>query len=196
MEAEQTDQETVREVRLEGPSLLIVGGLLIATMAGSFFVGRWYERRTRPAAPIAGLADNPLGNVVTAEQQEARDVDADADFFDTTEGKTEEPSRQANRPTTAPEAGNDPVPAGGASNLVAGDYYVQVFAGRDEAAAAGFVSRLEAEGHPVGMQLERQGNDSLYKVRVGGFPDQDAAREAARALQQAGYSGAWVTKAN
>lgn len=191
MEVDQNESEQVRELRLEGPSLLVVGGLLVAVMAGSFFVGRWYERRTSPASPELLGATNSLGHVVTAEQQEAVNVDDSADFFDTVGDGSAEPSREGARAGSQPEGA-----PGGGPTMIRGEYYVQVFAGRDESAAASLVSKLEAEGQPVGVHMDRQGGDSLYKVRVGGYATQDAAREAARALQEQGYAGAWVTKAD
>jgi cell division septation protein DedD len=130
--------------------------------------------------------------VVTAEQQDAVDVDESADFFDTVGDGSGEPSREVARSDSQAEG----TPPGGGSRLTPGEYYVQVFAGRDESAAASLVSKLEAEGQPVGMHLDRQGGDSLYKVRVGGYATQDEAREAARSLQEQGYAGAWVTKAD
>jgi hypothetical protein len=45
------------------------------------------------------------------------------------------------------------------------------------------------------MFSESSGGDTLYKVRVGGYPTEEAARRAVDDLQARGYRGAWVTSA-
>ena len=46
MESERGRAEPVRELRLEGIVLFVIGGVLVACLAGAFFLGRWYERQS------------------------------------------------------------------------------------------------------------------------------------------------------
>lgn len=190
----ERDDEKVRELRLEGPFLLVAGGVLLAALIGAFFFGRWYERQLRPAALLARDAGDPLANVAAVEEAPA-DVDESAGYFDRLQGDEQalEPGREVGAATPATPAAPPPQrvappPAAG------GSYFVQVFAGRDEAAAAGLVQTLEAAGYAVKLHTEREGQGALYKVRVGGYATPEQAREAARHLQREGYAGAWVTQ--
>jgi cell division septation protein DedD len=204
METDRRDEEPVREFRLEGAGLLVIGGLLLATLVGSFMLGRWYERTTSPVSRQAGVLEgDPLANVL--DEQQPVDADAEADFFDTVEGgeKEAEPTRQARRSSSPPRqaetatAGADsaqPAPAEKRPEYGPGPYYVQVFAGRDRRAAEGLVEKLQSEGEQVRLFSEREGSGALYKVRVGGFATEDAARDAAETLGGRGYAGSWVTR--
>jgi len=193
--ADERRDEGVREFRLEGLGLAVIGGVLLAALAGAFFLGRWYERQTLgPIAARAAGEGDPLANVVRAVEQEPADVDADAGYFDRIEGGEQqaEPQREARQPASTPGPAGG-APAAAAAPERAGDYFVQVFAGRDESSAAALVQRLRAAGHPVRLHSEREGDGSLYKVQVGGYATMDEARAAAKRLQDQGYPGAWVT---
>lgn len=190
METDRDSADSVREFRLEGPGLIVLGGLIIAAIAGAFLIGRWYERTVRPVPNAAGLLDSdPLAHV--ADEQEPADVAQSTNFFDTLEGenKEAEPQRETAGPAPAVPAA---APAAAASG---GDYYVQVFAGRDRKAAEGLIAKLQSEGDRVRLFSEKEGQGSLFKVRVGGFADEEGARKAAGDLVRRGYAGAWVTKA-
>jgi cell division septation protein DedD len=192
--AREEGNEPVREFRLEGLGLVLIGGVLIAALAGAFFVGRWYERQTLGPAAARALAEgDPLANVVRTVEEAPADVDSDAGYFDRVQGDEQElePQRETQR---APAEGGQPAPAAPARATTPGDFWVQVFAGRAESAAAGLVQKLEAAGQPVKLHTEREGDGSLYKVRVGGFTSIEEARAAARRLQGQGYAGAWVTR--
>jgi len=193
METERRQAEPVRELRLEGTLLFVIGGVLVACMAGAFFLGRWYERQSLPHGELAGSA-NPLGQVVGRGQQAPADVEASANYFDTLEGsgKELEPSRELAQadPDSVGEVAtprvrprNSPAP---------GDYFVQVFAGRNEASAAELIEKLEGSGYRVDLQSQREVAGTLFKVRVGGFETMDLARDKAQELKKRGYSGAWV----
>lgn len=197
MVADGRDSE-VREFRLEGAGLFVIGGVLVAALVGAFFVGRWYERSVHPPS-VAGLAaDDPLAHV--AQTEPPAEVDDTATFFDKMEGQQAEPAREATRqppstpgstPPAAAESATKPTTQAPAES--AGDYFVQVFAGRDRSAAESLVQKLKSSGHAVRIFTEREGQGSLYKVRVGGFADEAGARAAAETLQKEGFTGAWVT---
>ena len=191
MVADRRDSE-VRELRLEGVGLFVIGGVLVAALAGAFLVGRWYERSVHPVSAAGLPSDDPLAHVVQTE--DPAEIDDTATFFDTMEGRQAEPGREAAQPASPPAA---PPPATESSpppKPVAGAYFVQVFAGRDRSAAEALVQQLKSSGHAVRIFTEREGQGSLYKVRVGGFADEAAARGAAETLQKEGFAGAWVTK--
>lgn len=190
----ERSREPVREFQLEGFGLVLVGAAVVACLLGSFMLGRWYERQQHPASARAGSSGDPLAHVELPDK--VVDVADTASYFDLAEGgqKQAEPDREARRdppPVDPPPALAPSVP--GSSAASAGDYFVQVFAGRDEQAASSLLAKLETAGHPVRLHTDRQGSTTLYKVRVGGFETQDLARDAAARLLAEGYSGAWVT---
>ncbi len=198
MSAERRETEPVRELRLEGVALLVIGGLLVAGLAGAFYLGRWYERRSQPTVSGVDTVD-PLAHVVGAGEQPPADVADGANYFDTVEGgeKEAEPARELAPAAAQPPPAAESKPASpalaGVSTTVDGEYWVQVFAGRDESAAAGLVSKLESAGHRVRLHTQPEGQGARYKVRVGGYQTRDIARNAAQQLQDQGYAGAWVT---
>jgi len=189
MEGDERDADGVREFRLEGVSLVVVGTALTLALVGAFFVGRWSERSSQPRE-LSGAADSdPLGHVVEAE--EPADLDESTTFFDTVDGdeKQAEPAREmaSETPREAPARATEPPPTGG-------PYFVQVFAGRDRRAAEGLVARLQGAGYGVRLFSERSDGESLFKVRVGGYGTEAEARAASGRLVEQGYGGAWVTR--
>lgn len=188
MSSERDREEEVREFRLEGLGLFVIGGVLVAALVGTFFVGRWYERSVSPVSRLGLSGDDPLAHVAQTEQP--AEVDETANFFDTMQGgeKEAEPGRQvavegAQAPTTTL-----PTPAS------AGPNFVQVFAGRDRKAAESLFDQLKSAGYPARVFSEREGAGGLFKVRVGGYATEDEARSAAARLQKEGFAGAWVTR--
>jgi len=195
MEPDDRDAEQVRELRVEGPGLYVVGGAIIVALVGAFFLGRWYERKQHPAAQSMFDQSDPLAHVTAPEEQ--IDVGESADFFDTVEGqeKQAEPEREVRRrvsddaPPPAPATRVEPA----AGQAGGGKFYVQVFAGRDLQAAEGLIAKLKSQGHPGRLFREAEGQGALYKVRVGGYATRDDARQVAQQLVGEGYSGAWIT---
>lgn len=179
--------EGARELRLEGPLLLAIGGVLLALLAGAFYLGRWVERLS---APPAAVAADPLKHV--AEDPVA--VTDKLSFFDTLSGpgKESEPRREikpASAPAPATPRTETPSAAAGT-----GPWFVQVFAGRDRKAAEDVVKRIVAGGHAVRMETERDGAESLFKVRVGGFATREDADREAQKLRSEGQGGAFVVR--
>jgi hypothetical protein len=190
METEGRNDEEVREFRLEGVGLMLVGGLLIILLVASFYLGMWYERQTGARVPVgleAGHSGDPLANV--AQSEPSADVDEKTDFFDDLEGgqKELEPGREL-------ESSREPVPEASAieSSAPSGPFWVQVVAGRDRASIENVIAELKAKGYSARLFTEREGAGSLYKVRVGGYAERSEADTIAQDLRSAGYSGAWV----
>jgi len=193
----------LREFRLEGVGLFVMGGVFLVVLAGAFYLGRWVERRA--AGPDAGalLTDRAVPGSTRSETPV--DVTEEAGYFDTIEGGTEaEPGRQAiELPSAAPVVAEE---SAGAARVpektpprrdeapAAGPFYVQLFAGRDKASAEGLVRGLGDRGYRVRLDTERAGDGVLYRVRVGGYAAKPDAEVLASRLRSEGYSDAWVTR--
>ena len=182
MEPDAIDRDEPREFRLEGLTLAIVGGVLVALLFGAFQLGRAVERWNAPARS-ASTAD-PLGNV----EQDAVDATEKLTFFDTLSGagKEAEPGRQVQAKPQAAAPAAPPVSPGA--------WFVQVFVGRDRQAAEDVVRTLRAQKYPVRIDAVAEGSGSLYKVRVGGYASKEAADAGAGRLHADGHAGTWVVR--
>ena len=202
MAAERREGDTSHELRLEGIGLLLGGGLLLALLVGSFLLGRWVERRAQPPASTTAQDAGPLSQMITEEP--AADAEDGLTHFDTVEGdqKEAEPRREIPEATDRREAvksegeGSPPAKARRVENQADLPFYVQVIALRDEQAAAGLIRTLEQKGYPVRLFTEREGQGSLYKVRVGGYESESEARAAVKRLREGGYPGAFLRPAD
>lgn len=176
-----------REIRLEGPTLWLALACLGAALLLAFLAGRF----TAPApASEAGPGGAGGGKAADAAPTEVP-VEETLSSFDRAEGggQVSEPRREASaRPPSGPAAVPAPPPS------PAGEWFVQVFAGRDREAAELVARQLRARNHPVRLDAEREGSGSLYKVRVGAYANRDEADRAAEVLRREGSSGAWVTR--
>jgi diguanylate cyclase (GGDEF)-like protein len=121
-----------RELRLEGGTLAIAGGVLLALLIGAFQLGRTVERWSAPVRTPA-----TAGTQGSAEP-DAVDATEKPTFFDTVTGpgKEAEPSREA-RPKTSAAPPPD-------VSVTPGPWFVQVFVGRDRQAAEDVVRSLRA----------------------------------------------------
>lgn len=182
MPSDDDAREVSREIRLEGPLLIVAAGFLLALLFGAFALGRAVERWSAPARTSSSSESAGNAEPETAEAEKPT-------FFDTTtgSGKEAEPSREAQ--TKAAPAVPPPAP------VTAGSWFVQVFVGRDRQAAEDVVRALRAKRYPVRIDAVSEGaSGSLFKVRVGGFPTKDQADAGAEKLRNDGHSGAWVVR--
>ena len=191
----------VKEFRLEGSTLLVAVVLLLAVIGGVFYLGRRTERSLAPAPAGAASADDAQAHVASKSVPPA-DVDRSSGVFDRVEDERKpEPSRETRKPASepAPESGSPPASTApresGPATASNGDWFVQVWAGRDRQAAELLVNKLQGEGYPVRLFTDRVEGDSLYKVRVGGYAGDAEARRVSQELEGKGYRGAWVTSA-
>lgn len=202
-EGSASEQPQMREMRLEGLGLGLVGIGLAALLALAFWGGRVYEARTRSgsATPTSSLA-------APSTSEEVRDVAEDLSVFDEVggEGRAAEPLREAARPSPRPSVEPEPARNLPASEQLAagaptvgpavdegGPYFVQVFAGRDQSAADAVLERLRTDGWRAAPVVQREGQGGrLVRVRVGGYRTEDDARQAAQQLQRGGYPDAWI----
>ena len=77
-------------------------------------------------------------------------------------------------------------PAGSAGGEV-GSFQVQVAAVSDQARAQQLVRDLSGKGYAASVSPAVVGGRTLYRVRVGRFPSEEAARKAMTELRGAGY---------
>jgi cell division septation protein DedD len=191
MGAERRGADTTRELRLEGVGLLLGVAVLLALLGGAFYLGRWVERRVPGRPP----AERGIESALAAEPQPDADAAAGLTRFDGVGGEATEfePAREAAARRPATESGSA---AAAARPPTPGSFFVQVSALRDEAAAGALVRELEGRGFAVRLVAEREGQGSLFKVRVGGFESEPQARDAAERLKRAGYAGAFLTTAD
>ena len=191
----------VRELRLEGGILFIVGGLFLAALGGSFYLGRWIERR----GAIPGSALGMVRETGEVRSEPALDVGKETTYFDTVSGgeKEAEPEREARRREPGPAVSESAQPATPSASQAppspvapgdGGPFYVQLFAGRDQTSAQNLVRSLGAAGYRVRLDTENSADGSLYKVRVGGYSARGEAQVLAERLKNDGYSGAWVIR--
>jgi cell division protein FtsN len=178
--------DDAHELRLEGFKLVLAGGVLIALLIGAFQLGRAVERRTAPPSSTGNGGAATGGGDAPPEE-----VTEKLTFFDTlgAPGQEAEPKREATSASPRPATTAPPVASG------AGPWFVQVFVGRDRAAAEEVVRTLRGKGYPVRAEAVREGaTTSLFKVRVGGFPTREAADAAADRLHRDGQPSTWVVK--
>lgn len=181
--------EPAREVRVEGIGLLLLAGALVVVIGVVFYLGFQLGRGSTGSPQVAAA-----GNGDELVETGAPATTPPASVFDKGPATgAAEPARQAVPPPTPANSG--PTAATPKSAPSAGDWFVQVFAGRDRRAAESVVTSLTAQGYPVQLDSKREGRESLYKVRVGGYADESGARSAADRLRKNGQSGAWVTRA-
>jgi hypothetical protein len=180
-----SEQEEVREFRLEGVGLVVVSIALIAAFSAAFIFGRWFERRSRPETLTTLSEQDPLARVAGGE---LNDVDESMTFFDSLESADGEaagdvPEERAPVATTTREET--------APDRPDGRWVVQVFAGRQRESADRLIGQLTKAGHKAWLDQEVVGGETLYKVRVGGWDDRSGAEKAAATLKTEGHRGAF-----
>ena len=185
MEGERRES-SVREIRLEGLGLAVVGVVLVALLGAAFWLGREVGRS---GASVPGPSSETSLNGKGTESPV--DVGASQDFFDSTDrpGQALEPGREAQRKERRGTASSE----GPAPTLAPGPFLVQVWAGRDRPTGERLVAALQSAGYGVRMYAESSAGDTLFKVRVGGYESEAKAREAVEDLKTRGYRGAWVS---
>ena len=186
--------DDVREFRLEGFGLFFSIAALAVLMGGSFWAGRQWERRQADPSGLPGDARLTEANVAADALKPPADVDSEMTIFDRADGTVAEPEREVAAEREEPSRNVRRAVEQAVVEDRSAPFFVQVFAGRDEATATQLIDRLEGAGYRVRLFTEPDGQGTLYKVRVGGYPERDSARSAASRLQGAGHSGAWVTE--
>jgi hypothetical protein len=98
------------------------------------------------------------------------------------------PPKPVNPPpatVAAPSPTSKPAPPPAAADTGRpGPFIVQLTALKVRSEAVTIVRGLVAKGYPAFVQDPAPGSPPLYRVQVGGFPDRDAASQAARRLEK------------
>jgi len=194
------------ELELGGMSLALVAVVVLALCAISF----WLGRQSVPARPAGVLETVP--SQAAAPVLEGGDVESELTFFDRLE-KAPELSAQGDERTVepaepeakAPEkavAQPQPVPvpkvtepavARELPRATGGDFQIQVLATTERDAADAMVARLKSRGFPAHISPGTYKDQALFRVRVGGYPDEAAAQAVAKAIQEREGLQTWVT---
>lgn len=95
------------------------------------------------------------------------------------------PSPQALRPSSPHAKPSSPQDPG---------YGIQVTAAETEPQGRALVAQLTSQGYPAYMQQAVVGNREVFRVRVGPFDTEAAARGMATQLKAAGYAGVWLVR--
>jgi cell division septation protein DedD len=69
-----------------------------------------------------------------------------------------------------------------------------VLATTEREAADAMVSRLKSRGFPAHISAGEYKGQELFRVRVGGYPDEAAAQQVARAIHEREGLQTWVTR--
>jgi len=166
--------------RAKARSLVLSVACVVALL---IFVSRWATRVGDAPRPGAGSSAADAGGPARAAAEPVPDLSfyrmLDAPHAPGFEGPAPPPS-----PPPAPSAAPAARP---------GAYIVQVFAGRELAAARHLRDRLAARGLPAMLGESGSGATRLYRVRVGPYRERAAAETAARRVREQGLKP-WVAR--
>jgi cell division septation protein DedD len=168
-----------------------------AALAGAFYLGRYVERRSTPAAGF-GAEMTDLGPTGSGRLD---DADVEGGHFDTIDGEQKEAESQ--RETVPPPAPRESPPATAtvtktapeseskaAAASTGGSFYVQVLASRQRSSAESLIQKLSDAGFPARIRTE----GGVHRVQVGGYASRDEVDAVRDRLREAGYGDAWVTE--
>ncbi len=194
------------ELELGGMSLALVAVVVVALCAISF----WLGRQSVPAVPAGVLNSVPLQSALPV--MDGGDVESELTFFDRLERapdlsaqgdeRTVKPAHPAPRkpqPAKSPGRSVPVVSAPEASQVQAlptatgGAFQIQVLATTEREAADAMVTRLKSRGFPAHLTPGTYKGQAVFRVRVGGYPDEAAAQQVARAIQDREGLQTWVT---
>ena len=183
--ASRSDGGTELEV---GGFGLVLGGIVVGALCvGSFLLGRW---SVEVVAPRGTPVDDGVATV-----EDAGDVEAELTFFDRLE-KAPELSAQGDERTVSPPSRPAPgaPPAEGEAARTDGPFQVQVLASAERSAAEAVLARLRLRGYAARMVEGEKDGAPLYRVRVGGYADEEGARQVAQEIERKEGLRTWVTR--
>ena len=172
--------------QLTGLLVLLAVLLMVAFVLGYGAAWSVFSARPGPApAPIAEATPTAVAEVVVPTPTEPPRLSAAERPTPTAETTAApEPTRAPTRPPATPAP---PSREG---------FWVQVLAVRTESAVREARAKLDGLGFPRDHQwvaaAPTAGGDTLYKVRVGPFPDRNSADRVVRRMAAADFPDAWV----
>ena len=177
------------EFEVGGLGMLGLAAVVVALCVASFWLGR-LSVPARRALPPDGAAE------ASASVEDGGDIEGDLTFFDRLE-RAPELSAQGDEETVSspPEEtpAPEPTPAPPTPTLD-GPFEIQVLASAERSAADAVVIRLRGRGYPARLVVGERDGAPLYRVRVGGYPDEPAARQVAQAIERQEGLRTWVTR--
>lgn len=215
------NEERYWELQLDGKQVLVVLAGILLLCAVSFHFGRRVGRTdsTQAGTEMSALVENAAAGEVVSDE----DAAAGMTFFDTvgrradgqapppvTSGEagdsvaeTPQPIADRQEAETAPEVvvpparpePQKPGPQPAASSAQAGGFLVQVAAYSERARADALVGSLRQKGYNAEVATDSSSGRTLYKVRVGGFPDRASADRTKERLVREEKQQAWVLPA-
>lgn len=165
------------------------------------------ERRARDAAPPAERPAEPA-QVATADERVAANAEEDRAAAERDErpaavqpapptvtesreperepsSEAREPSAASERATPSPEA--EPQPGAGA-------VVIQVLSSSEEQQANGLIARLRADGYRAFLSPVDVNGRTMYRVRVGPYPNREAAEVDAEKLKRTHRLDTWFPR--
>jgi cell division septation protein DedD len=144
-----------------------------------------------PAGPVVISGPSPA----TASADEDRRESVPAAGVDT---DRREPVPAAGADTDRREPAPAPSPATAATQAPAGaaverGFVIQVFSSNDEAQANALLQRLRSRDYTAFRTAEPVGGRTMYRVRVGPYPDRSTADREAEKLKREFKLDTWVT---
>ncbi|HEY2434035.1 MAG TPA: SPOR domain-containing protein [Vicinamibacterales bacterium] len=133
-----------------------------------------YAKRLQQAEPGAGDKLSPPPSHAASKPLDTRPAAAAPAK---TSAPTPPPAVAAARPEVGP-------PAASASQAKPGQWIVQLSAIKDRGQAASLAHELVGKGYPAFVLDPAPGAPPIYRVQIGGYPDQGKADEVARRLKR------------
>jgi len=177
------------EFEVGGLGMLGLAAVIVALCVASFWLGR-LSVPARRALPPDGAAE------ASAAVEDGGDIERDLTFFDRLE-RAPELSAQGDEETVSPLPEETPAPEPTPATpppTPDGPFEIQVLASAERSAADAVVIRLRGRGYPARLVVGERDGAPLYRVRVGGYPDEPAARQVAQAIERQEGLRTWITR--
>jgi cell division septation protein DedD len=164
-------------------------------------------QRTTPSAPPVAAEPTPAEPPAPAKETDeglsyAKRLQSDGTPNDKVKPNAEAAAPVAATRTPAPApapapketpAKTAPAPTAPASAGRPGVWVVQVYALKDQAAAAALAQRLAGKGYPAFVLNPAPGAPSIFRVQVGRYNDRKEAEQIARRLEKEGQFKPWIS---
>lgn len=193
-------EDGVREIHLSGKQLVFLFMAVTAVAVVIFLCGVLVGRGVRTAQERAGATPVPSAVPGGAPAATPGTAGTEALTYPRRLAGTLPPEEELVPRADAPPAPvTEPAPnvdAAPSASVPAGEgYAVQVAALRSEAEAAAIAQRLVQKGYPAYVVGPSPGAPvSVYRVRVGKFPNRQDAEAVVRRLEQEEQFRPWITR--
>ena len=204
----ESQESSYYEIALSNRQVLIMFVILLSCMVVAFLSGVWVANKG-PLEVQSQLAEAPESSQASPKEQLG-----DLNFFSEQQDEppAEPPLAQvaaAARPNTtlreevsrqvqvqsSPASSTKTVATSEKPETKAeGPSVIQVFSSRDQTQADRLVDRLVQGGYPAFMISEEVEGNTVYRVRIGPYPERDRAEEVAAVVQKSFKLDTWITR--